>query len=99
MAEPKTNKSSEICFQDDFKAHEERSYIIWNHLTKKYEEFVLKKEESSLYALYLKEKEVQLPILEFYGIWKDISDEDILYIEESIREIHQKMLPKYYSEE
>ncbi len=99
MVENLNNKSSEIIFQADFKKNEERRYIVWNHLANRYDEYIIKKESSTQLALYVIEKNTKSPIFEFYGMWNDISDEDIKYIEESIQEVRKSLLSRFISKD
>jgi len=94
------NRSSEILFEDNFEVNEEKSYSIWNYRNHTNETYFIKKENSNLYVLYLNEKEVEteLPILNLYGIWSDLTDEDISFMEDSIRNIRKRIYNKYYNE-
>ncbi len=100
MNKKKLNRSSEILFEDNFEMNGEKSYSIWNYLNHTNETYLIKKESSTLYVLYLNEKEVEtkLPILNFYGIWSDLTDDDISFMEDSIRNIHKRIFNKYYNE-
>ena len=94
------NRSSEILFEDNFEVNEEKSYSIWNYRNHTNETYLIKKESSNLYVLYLNEKEVEteLSILNYYGIWSDLTDEDISFMEDSIRNIRKRIFNKYCNE-
>ncbi len=95
MIEDKLKKSSEISFNDDFKLYEERKFIIWNHIKHEKEQYIIKKEDTHLYILYLEDKDFTNPIFDFFGIWSDFSDEELTIITDAIKDIRNRISNRY----
>lgn len=93
MTVSKTQKTSEISFEDNFKLKEKRDYIIWNYKKNKLEKYSVVNEDKSLYILNL--EELSNPIFDFYGIWKDMAEEEYSIFMDSIKEFRNKMRNKY----
>jgi len=95
MIENSKRKSSEICFGDDFQLYEEREFKIWNHNKQIYENYIIRKEENDLYMLFFKESNKETSIFDFYGIWSDIPEEEMMLMEDSIKNLRKRISNKY----
>ncbi len=89
---------NEIAFNNDFKLNEERKYIIWNYANKRKEEYILKKVSSNFYALYLEDNKGENPLFHFYGMWEDLTDNQLSIMENAIKEVHGKISKRNFLE-
>ncbi len=95
VIEDKLKKSSEITFIDNLELNEEREYEIWNHNKHKNEFYIIKKENIDTISIYLA-MESQASILDYYGIWNDLSEEQLNIITESISDIRKNIMKRFY---
>lgn len=98
MTQTQHEKSGKITFQDNFEMNEQRTITSWNHFTKKFEKYVIKKEEPHTYCIYLKEEDVSPSILDYLGVWEDLTEEQLDIIEDSIVEYRKKINKKYFND-
>ena len=99
MINNERKKSHEIVFRDNFESEEEKRFEIWNHSERRMENYVIKKEKNDIYSLYLEPAHSEDTILDYYGMWSDLTEDEFQIITDSINDIRKRITNTFIHDE